>query len=296
MTTQPGPIERTAATAKVALEKFGATARGSVILNVFADLARSDIADRSMTLAAQLFTSILPVLLVVSSLGHNDGVDKMVEWVGVVPISDQLAYDGTSSFPSTTTFSVVGALMVLLSATSYARALGRFYARAWQVPIVPMRAAWRWFAVVAVMVVAIAMVGWGHLLDGAPYIGGLLDVAAGTAIWCVVWAAIPHILTRGALSPRILAATGILTGMALTILRVGSEVVMPRVSATAIAQYGIIGIIFTIVGWLFVYSVVVVASTIVVGSLARDETIGRWLGSHLRPRQAGAFTGWVRDS
>jgi membrane protein len=295
-TTDTGLIERTTVNAKSALDRFGATARGSVVLNAANDLLRSDIADRSMTLAAQLFVSILPVLLAIASLGHNGAVDQMAEWIGMVPISDQLSYDGASSVPSTTTFGVVGVIMVLLSATSYARALGRFYARAWEVPIVPMRQAWRWFVVVGAMVVGIALVGGGQTLEPTPYIGAVLKVLEGFVVWWVIWAFVPHILTRGALSTRILLITGALTATGLTILGVGSEFVMPTISATAVAQYGVLGIVFTLVGWLFIFAVIVVASTIIVGSVARDETIGRWLGTHLQPRQAGAVTGWVRES
>jgi membrane protein len=295
-TTETGLIERTTVKSKAALDRFGATAQGSVVLNVVADLLRSDIADRSMTLAAQLFTSILPVLIVIASLGHNDAVDRMVEWIGMVPISEQLTYNGTSSVPSTTTFGVVGVLMVLLSATSYARALGRFYARAWEVPIVPMRQAWRWFVVVGAMVIGIVLVGGGQLLDDAPYIGGLLNLIEGFIVWWVIWAFVPHVLTRGRLSTRILLVVGAVTATGLTVLRLCSQPVMPTVSQTAVSQYGVLGLVFTLVGWLFFFGIVVVASTIIVGSLARDENIGRWLGSHLQPRQAGAFRGWVRES
>jgi membrane protein len=295
-TTDTGLIERTTVTAKAALDRFGATARGSVILNVVTDLLRSDIADRSMTLAAQLFTSVLPVLIAISSIGQSQGLDRMVEWIGIGPISDRLAYDGASSVPSTTTFGAVGIIMVLLSATSYARALGRFYSRAWEVPVVPMRQGWRWFVVVGAMVVGVVLVGGGHVFEPTPVVGGLLDVAEGFVVWSVIWAFVPHLLTRGALSTRILVLSGALTGTGLTVLRLGSELVMPTVSATAVAQYGVLGIVFTLVGWLFLFAVVVVASTIIVGSVARDENIGRALGSHLQPRQAGAFRGWVRDS
>jgi hypothetical protein len=37
---------------------------------------------------------------------------------------------------------------------------------------------------------------------------------------------------------------------------------------------------------LFVFAAIVVGATIVVSSVARDEAIGRWLGSHLPPRQS----------
>ena len=286
MSAEAGPIERTTVTAKAILDRFAATARGSIVLNAVTDVLRSEIADRAMTLAAQLFTSILPLLIVLSSVGHNDGVDRMIGWAGIIPISDRLEFEGTSSFPSTTTFSLVGALMTIISATSYARALGRFYARTWRVPVVTMRSAWRWLAVVVATVMAFIAIGLGHLLDNTPIVGEILDVAISFVVWWVIWAYVPHVLTYGRLSVRILLCAGGMAAVGLTILRIGSALVMPRVYASAIAQFGVLGIVFTLVGWLFVFAAIVVGATIVVSSVARDEAIGRWLGSHLPPRQS----------
>lgn len=285
MTAETGLVQRTTVTAKAMLDRFAATARGSVVLNAVSDVLRGEIADRSMTLAAQLFTSILPLLVVLSSIGHNDGVDRMIGWTGL-PSSDQLEFDGTSTFPSTTTFSVVGVLMTIISATSYARALGRFYARTWLVPVVTVRSAWRWVAVVVATVTAFIAIGLGQLLDSAPILGGVLDVAISFVVWWVIWAYVPHILTYGHLSVRILLCAGGLAAVGLTLFRIGSALVMPRVYASAIAQFGVIGIVFTLVGWLFVFAAIVVGATLVVSSVARDEDIGRWLGSHLPSRQS----------
>ena len=60
---------------------MSADARGSIVLRVIADLFRAEIADRSMTLAAQAFTSILPVLIAFASLGQHQAVDDIADWV-----------------------------------------------------------------------------------------------------------------------------------------------------------------------------------------------------------------------
>ena len=41
------------------------------------------------------------------------------------------------------------------------------------------------------------------------------------------------------------------------------------------------------IGWLFVFAVIVVGSNVVISSLARDATVGPWLRSplELRPRR-----------
>ncbi len=105
------------------------------MLSGFAD---AEWADRSMTLAAQSFTSVLPVAIVASSLGNHDAVTRGffdqfgidVDGVGVGVGVDAVGLDD----PSFAAFGIVGTLMVLIGGTSFARALGRMYGRIWKVP------------------------------------------------------------------------------------------------------------------------------------------------------------------
>lgn len=288
VTAESGLRDRTVANARVAYDRMSADARGSIVLRVIADLFRAEIADRSMTLAAQAFTSILPVLIAFASLGQHQAVDDIADWVGLVPFGRQVESFADTSNPSTATFGVVGLLMTLISATSFARALGRMYARCWDVPVVKMRQAWwRWVMVLFAVILAIVMIAAAHLAVRLPIGGHVLDYALGFVIWTLLWAYLPHLLTRGRLPLRILLIVGSLTALGLSLLRFGGAVAMPRASAAAVSQFGILGLVFTMIGWLFVFAVIVVGSNVVISSLARDATVGPWLRSplELRPRR-----------
>ncbi|HEY5858552.1 MAG TPA: hypothetical protein VIW24_32160 [Aldersonia sp.] len=284
VTAEPGLRERTVANARVTYDRIAADARGSIAVRVVADLFRAEIADRSMTLAAQAFTSILPVLIAVSSFGSHEAVDDIASWVGLVPFGAQIESYADTTTPSAATFGVVGLLMIVISATSFARALGRMYGRCWDVPVAKMKQAWRWVMVLFVVIVAIVLLAAAHLAARLPIGGHVLDYALGFVIWTVLWAYLPHLLTGGRLPLRILLIIGALTAVGLSLLRFGGAVAMPRASASAMSQFGILGLVFTMIGWLFVFAVIVVGSNVVISSLARDATVGPWLRSPLELR------------
>ena len=111
-----------------------------------------------------------------------------------MPFGRQVESFADTSNPSTATFGVVGLLMTLISATSFARALGRMYARCWDVPVVKMRQAWwRWVMVLFAVILAIVMIAAAHLAVRLPIGGHVLDYALGFVIWTLLWAYLPHL-------------------------------------------------------------------------------------------------------
>jgi membrane protein len=73
--------------------------------------------------------------------------------------------------------------------------------------------------------------------------------------------------------------TGALTAAALTALHVGGRLVLPRITAAAQHQFGPLGLVFTAISWLFVLSVVIVGSAVIVKAIALDEG---YVGQYLR--------------
>jgi len=100
-------------------------------LRILTDIARGDITDRAMTLAAQAFTSILPIVILLLTLPGSDVVDDALSGLGI-PVSklDHNSVDNPQSFA---TFGIIGALMTIAGATSLSRALGRMYVAIWGV-------------------------------------------------------------------------------------------------------------------------------------------------------------------
>ncbi|MFD0364964.1 hypothetical protein ACFQZZ_26300 [Nocardia sp. GCM10030253] len=255
------------------------TPYGRTLRRVIDGLVAIQIVDRSLALAAQIFTSVLPVIITASVLsGWNAGAKT---------INDQFGFDAGSLSgsngsvpvdPSFAAFGVVGLLMVVLGGTSFARALARVYGAVWKVPVIGPRDAWRWLATLLAVALSAGLVGQTRELTQIRYAGQPLALVGEVAIWAFVWTLAPFLLTKGALTGRLLWVSGVLTAVGLTAVHVAGRVVLPRITTNAQQHFGPLGLAFTSVSWLFVMSVVIVGAASVVEALALDETsVGRYL-------------------
>ena len=222
-------------------------------------LAAGNISDRSMTLAAQAFTSILPVLLLLTTMPGAGVLDRTIAMFG---LSQGLGpVDSAGTYAS---FGVIGALMTVISATSMARALDRMYVGVWGVDSAGIRGWWRWPLVIAVLALATlaqAMV----VVDFNESDGRIVVSLAETfLIWTVTWTAVPRILTRRQLRRPDLWWLGTASGAGITVFIVVTEIGYARVFASARHQFGALGVVFASIGWLFVFTAIVVIVTLVV--------------------------------
>ncbi|MFZ2526536.1 MAG: hypothetical protein WAX14_02605 [Rhodococcus sp. (in: high G+C Gram-positive bacteria)] len=230
---------------------------GRTITRILLGFARIELVDRSMTLAAQMFTSVLPVLIAIGTFVDDSDLtrslrDRLSIDAAGLPASDMQMTSHTA------TFGVLGVFMVVIGGTSFARALGRMYGRAWDSPKIGVSQAWRWFAVLFTVASSIVVVTWIQSV-GQPF----LTVAAQWSVWTCVWALCPRLLTIGAVPGHVLWATGAITATLLSVIDVGGRVYMPRAVASSAAHFGVLGIVFTIIGWLFVVAVALVASPVI---------------------------------
>ncbi|MDE1674428.1 hypothetical protein [Nocardia gipuzkoensis] len=255
------------------------TPYGRTLRRVLEGLAEIQIVDRSLALAAQIFTSVLPVIIAASVFsGWHGAANTIKDQFGFD--SESLAVGGESTLtdPSVAAFGVVGLLMVLLGGTSFARALARVYEAVWKVPVVGPRDAWRWLAALLAVASAAGLVGQTRELAQIRYLGRPLALLSEVAIWAFVWMLAPFLLTKGALTGRLLWVSGVLTAAGLTAVHLVGRFALPRITANAKEHFGPLGLAFTSVSWLFLMSVVIVGAASVVKGLALDETpLGRYL-------------------
>ncbi|MGA9869914.1 MAG: hypothetical protein WBQ44_02015 [Rhodococcus sp. (in: high G+C Gram-positive bacteria)] len=256
------------------LERFrarlNASVRGRLLLRVVSEVGEIGVVDSAMTLAAQSFTSLVPVMIAIGTLGAMDPVSETLR-------SDYgLDLSGLDSVPdsSAAAFGVAGVLMLIAAATSYARALGRLYARIWSLPIVSFRQSWRWIAVIIVLACGAVSIGAARALDSGPVAEPILVGGAQFAVWLLVWTAVPALLVPRGIPVRARWTTGASTAVGLTGLQAGSIVVLPQVLNNAEQQFGFLGIVFTLIGWLFVYSAIVVVAATAIHALTQDDHKG----------------------
>ena len=260
------------------------TTAGRTVARALRGLAEIELADRAMTLAAQEFISVLPVIIAVGTVSNLDlASDTLTSQLGIDPgsltsITRTTADAIEASPPTFAAFGVVGILMVLISGTSFARALGRVYGRVWDVPTLSVSGWWRWIAVVVAVAAAIGLLGRVRRFTTVEWIGPPLAFLGEALVWFGLWMAVPYLLTQGRLAGRVLWATAALTSACLTAVGIGGLVYLPLAVASAQSKFGELGVVFTAITWLFVQSAAVVGSTVIVKALALDEgPIGRAL-------------------
>jgi membrane protein len=244
--------------------------------------------DRMVILAAQAFSAILPLFIVVSTISPHPGGDSPARVLG-----GKLGLGGAemSSLraavappPSArASFGILGVVLALLTATSFARALQRSYQLAWRLPPAGLRSAWRPLALVVGLALYIELLFlFGRLVKGIPASTLLEDLVTFAGAWGL-WTGAGWILLAGRVRPRLLAAGGLLTAVGFAFLRRLSAFYLPTLVATNQEQYGLLGVAFTLFSWLSAAAFIIVVATVVGAVLAEDPgRLGRFIRAPTR--------------
>ena len=231
--------------------------------------------DRSVILAAQAFSAILPLFIVVSTISPHPGGDSpgafLARRLGLA--ADDVASLRVAVVPppsARTSIGALGVVLALLTATSFARALQRSYELAWRLPRAGLRAAWRTLALVVGLALYVELLFlFGRLVRGVPagtLLEGLVTFAGASALWTgAAW-----ILLGGRVGLRLLAAGGLLTAVGFAVVRRLSALYLPTLVAGNQQQFGLLGVAFTLFSWLSACAFVVVVATVVGAVLAED--------------------------
>ena len=240
--------------------------------------------DRTVILAGQAFSAVLPLFMVVSAVSPQPGGDSlattMARRLGLDPSNVSSLQSAVAPPPSArASIGVLGVLLALLTATSFARALQRSYERAWRLPPAGgLRAAWRPVALVVGLALYIELLFlFGHMVRGVPASTLLEDLATFAGAWAL-WTGAGWILLAGRVRPRLLATGGLLTAFGFAILRRLSALYLPTLVTTNQQQFGLLGVAFTLFSWLTACSFVIVVATVVGTVLAEDPgRLGRFI-------------------
>ena len=233
--------------------------------------------DRSMALAAQAFTTLIPLLIIVAAVaeagdGKNLG-ERIIERFG---LSGATAASVQRAMPPAGTvqdsLSVLSVVILVISALSFTRALQRMYARAWSLEARGLRDAhWGLVWLVAFsLYVTLHPLLHDHVSGSAGLVASLVG---GTLFWLLT----PYVVLGRRLPWRRLVPQAVLAAIGMLVLRAGSAIYMPRALTSAAKQFGSIGLAFTFISWLFAGAVVLTASAAIGATLSRttpDLTAG----------------------
>jgi membrane protein len=275
----PVPLDRLPRRLRPVVERALQHWLGRFVIGCMTTTRRIELFDRSMTIAAQIFTSVLPILIALASWFGRNSTDVITATVSVPPETEG-ALEDVLAAPSDTTFGVIGVLVVLISATSLSRALTRACAALWELPRPTSRlsAAWRWVAVVLALAVSLVAARQLHNFSERLPPPGFWDLVAGIGTDMALVVFVPTVLLAGAIPIRHLLPWAFLYALVMLFVRPVSGAYLPRALDASAERYGSIGVAFTYLAWLYVVAWCFLAAGVVGKVLVSDEgRFGAWL-------------------
>jgi len=225
-----------------------------LIWRVWERMLEIEFVDRSVALAAKAFVSFFPLVIVVAAF-----VPARIRMSIISALAARLGLRGEafslvqSSFASSDDIrratGVVGLVLTIFFATSFTTALRRVYMRAWRRP--PHSGVdnyWRGVTWLFAILLSLAVLGGLRAAagDGA---GVVVWAVVGLAVYVGLWWFTAWWLLLGDVRMRVLAPTGVITGIAMAGYGLSASVWMPEVVASNEAQFGFFGVALALVTW-----------------------------------------------
>lgn len=228
--------------------------------------------NRTIILASQAFTAVVPLLLVIASIAtHADGNNRLAaNLVRRFRLNGQpaQALETLFSRPPDTAggFGVVSIVLLLFSVLSLARTLQSTFEAAWGLRASGLRGALYGISGAALFVLELAALTLlASLLRGAP--GGTATTWFARLVESVLsWLLLQYVLLSRRIPWRRLIPGAVLAGAGQVIISAYTAIFMPNLIASNSARYGVIGVALALITWL-----VVIAGAIVIGAVAGAE-------------------------
>ncbi len=254
------------------------SAPGQFALRVARDLGDLALVDRGMTLAAHVFTSIIPILIIAGALRSSLDPDSgpiIAEHLGLdaatADILEKSLPGGAQELRAT---GVIGMVLLVIAATSFARALERSLRTIWRTPTVSIKFAWRWLAALAAVVVGLGVVVATRIIVRGEGPVPVVEFLAEFVLWGALWWIASWIVINRRVSLRELLPGAVLTGFGFAVAGVIGRVFLPPLLADSATRYGVLGMAFTYIGWLLVLAFILLISA-TVGRVAYLTYTGR---------------------
>jgi membrane protein len=224
-------------------------------------LLELEIIDRSLVVGAQAFSALIPLLIVLSSLGARGGTSIATELIERFGLSG----DGADAVRQTfavpaddATITFVGGLVVVYSSLAFTRALQRTFELAWGLPRRGMKGTgWGllWIAFIAAYWTVIPVFN-----DDLPTpLGTIAALATSFLLWLIT----PYVLLARRVPWRALVLQATLSAIGMTVLGLACLIYAPRTINTSAAEFGAIGVAFALLSLLWAAGFVLVTAAAV---------------------------------
>jgi membrane protein len=241
---------------------------------------RLQMFDRSMTIAAQFFTSVFPTLILFTTWANSRDANRLADALSL-PEETRSMLDDAIQGPEGSAFGVAGTVIVLASATSLSRALIRAFAVIWDIPKpkTTVASAWRWLAAVLVLVVSMVLARATtepvRVLPPRDMLPLIVSLALDTSVALFV----PWVLLAGTVRLRLLAPGALLFGLLMLVVRPATAAWLPHALEVSADRYGSIGVAFTYLACLYAAAFCFLTTAVLGQVVANDPG---WLGARIR--------------
>lgn len=241
-----------------------------------------ELLDRAYTLAAQTFVALFPLILVLAGMITAEGQESVVA-EGLI---ERLGLVGAGAVATRELIVIqhqgvywLGSLIVLFSAFSLSRRLGRAYNAIWQTPALRPSEQWRGLVWIGVQVVLLAAVSeLRTVARSSGTLAALALVACILALWFGAELLIQRLFTHGTVARRrLMLAAGLVTVGRLGIVVWGGLYLAPALSRQA-DSYGPIGVVFGLFTALFASWLVILGGTLIAAVLTETPDAAPHLG------------------
>ncbi|MFD5913010.1 ribonuclease BN [Streptomyces massasporeus] len=242
--------------------RIAAGLRSGSMARLLSRLSTLNIVEGAVRLAAQAFLTALPLLMTVAAFAPGWMQDLLADSLRAVlgmrgDTLDELRRVFSATGTTRNTAGAVSALVTLLSATAFSRALQAVFERCWHLPRAPLRAAvWRWLLWLVVWLACLLLQAPLRSAFGAGAVPGvLLSVLSATLLWW--WS--QHLLLGGRIGWRSLLPGALLAGSGTVLLSLAARVLIPTAMERSLDEFGPLGPVFTFLSWLIAVFLVAVS-------------------------------------
>jgi membrane protein len=234
---------------------------------------RIDGRNRSLILAGQAFTTIIPLLIITAAAASASGGRSVGDrLVAQFHLSGDSADAMRSLFgrppDAGGAMSLVGLVVLLASLLSLTRSLQRTYEAAWDLPPRGLPGTVNGLTGMSLLIAQVIVLALlTSALRGVPA-GSVIAAVGRFALAIPLWLVLQHLLLSRRVPIRALLPGAVVVAVGQVVVSGYSTLWMPRLVATDAARYGLIGVTFALISWLIVVSLAVVAGAVVAAELA----------------------------
>ena len=266
-----------------------------LIWRVWERMLEIEFVDRSVALAGKAFVSFFPLVIVVAAFvperTRANIISTLAGRLGLRGDAFSLVQASiASSDDIRRATGLFGLVLTIFFATSFTTALQRVYLRAWRrPPNSGVNTYWRGATWLLAVLVSLALLGGLH--DAAGEGAGIVLWAVATlAVNAGLWWFTAWLLLLGNVRVRVLAPTGVITGIAMAGYGLSASIWMPEVVTSNESQFGFIGVALALVTWFSGAAICVLVGACAGPVLAEDTGRLGWFirGGEARTLNAGA--------